>query len=348
VKHESKPPNAHQERNPDTHNDRNPDAHNARRSEALIVVRADARHDGTPHARIDEIAARQHGDVTRKQLQEAGLTARMIFRRAAQLRLVRIHRGVYRIGPVVSPHAREMAAVLACGTGAVLSGWSAAGLWQLPPPPEALAESGVVFVTVAGPGCGRPGIRLRRVSALHPSEVTRHKGIPVTTAARTLLDIAADLARHQLVRELERSVGQAQREKLTTTAELNSLLARHPTRPGAALLRQVVGGEVAATRSQAEERLLALLRSARLPMPRVNHSVAGYIVDFHWPAQRLVVEVDGFRYHTQRDRFESDRTRDLDLAAVGVTVIRVTWRQLTKEASAIIAQIALALGRAGG
>jgi very-short-patch-repair endonuclease len=343
VRQESTPPGAHHARNPDA-----PTAGGG----SLIDLKTHARHDRTLDARIDEIAARQHGVVTRKQLMEAGLTARMIVRRAAQLRLVRIHRGVYRIGPVVSPHAREMAAVLACGTGAVLSGWSAAGLWQLPPPPEALAhlaEPGVVFVSGAGPGCGRrPGIRFRRVSALHASEVTRHMGIPVTTAARTLLDIAADLSRHQLVRELERSVGQAQREKLTTSAELNSLLARHPTRPGAALLRQVVGGEAAATRSQAEERLLDLIRTARLPTPRVNHAVAGYIVDFHWPAQRLVVEVDGFQYHTQRDRFESDRTRNLDLAAVGVTVIRVTWRQLTKEASVIVGQIALALGRAGG
>jgi very-short-patch-repair endonuclease/predicted transcriptional regulator of viral defense system len=341
----------HELKSPDAHHDRNPDAPTAG-DRSLIDLRTHARHDRTLDARIDEIAARQHGLITREQLLEAGLTARMIFRRTAQLRLVQIHRGIYRIGPVMSPHAREMAAVLACGTGAVLSGWSAAGLWQLPPPPEALAhlaEPGVVFVTAAGPRSGRrPGIRLRRVPALHASEVTRHMGIPVTTAARTLLDIAADLARHQRVRELERSVGQAQREKLTTTAELNSLLARHPTRPGAALLRQVVGGEVAATRSQAEERLLDLIRSARLPTPRVNHAVAGYIVDFHWPAQRLVVEVDGFRYHTQRDRFESDRTRNLDLAAVGVTVIRVTWRQLTKEASVIIGQIALALGRAGG
>jgi very-short-patch-repair endonuclease len=114
------------------------------------------------------------------------------------------------------------------------------------------------------------------------------------------------------------------------------------------LLRQAVGGASAATRSQAEERLLTLVRSARLPTQRVNDPVAGYVADFHWPAQRLVVEVDGFRYHTQRDRFESDRARDLDLAAIGTTVIRVTWRQLAEEASAVIGQIALALGRAGG
>jgi very-short-patch-repair endonuclease len=305
-----------------------------------------------PDARVHDIAARQHGVVTRQQLLEAGLTARMIFRRAAQQRLVRVHRGVYRIGPVMSLHARDMAAVLACGADAVLSGWSAVRLWQLPSPPAALAqlrEPGVVFVTVAGRDCGRRrGIRLRRVSVLHASEVTRRNGIPVTTAARTLLDMAADLAQHQLVRELERSVGQALRERLTTTAELESLLTRHPARRGAALLRQVTSGASAATRSQAEERMLALIRSARLPIPRVNQPVAGYIADFHWPAQRLVVEVDGFRYHTQRDRFESDRARDLDLTAIGIIVIRVTWRQLTEEASAVIGQIALALGRAGG
>jgi very-short-patch-repair endonuclease len=328
------------------------DVRNHSNPDVRIAPKPIVRIEPNPDARIDEIAARQHGVVTRQQLLEAGLTARMIFRRVAQQRLVRVHVGVYRVGPVMSPHGWAMAAVLACGAGAVLSGWSAARLWQLPSPPAALArlgEPGVVYVTVAGRDCGRrPGIRLRRVSVLHASEVTRHNGIPVTTAARTLLDVAADLAQHQLVRELERSVGQALRERLTTTAELESLLTRHPARRGAALLRQVVSGASAATRSQAEERMLSLIRNARLPIPRVNQPVAGYIADFHWPAQRLVVEVDGFRYHTQRDRFESDRARDLDLASLGITVIRVTWRQLTEEASAVIGQVALALGRAGG
>jgi very-short-patch-repair endonuclease len=305
----------------------------------------------SPDARIDEVAAGQHGVVARKQLLDAGLTARMIAGRAIRQRLVRLHRGVYRVGPVVSPCAAEMAAVLACGEGAALSGWSAAGLWRFPARPAALpqADTGCVFVTVAGRDCGRrPGIRLRRVGVLHASEVTRRHGIPVTTPARTLLDIAADLARHALVRELEHAVGHAQRERLVTAAELDAVLGRHPKRKGAALLRQVIGGDTPVTRSQAEERLLALVRSARLPAPRANVHVAGRLVDFHWPAQRLVVEVDGFRFHTQRDRFENDRARDRDLAVLGITVMRITWRQLTKEAHAVLAQIALALGRGGG
>lgn len=114
----------------------------------------------SPEACIDEIAARQHGVVTRKQLLEAGLTARMIFRRVARQRLLPAHRGVYRVGPVVSPYAREMAAVMACGRGAVVSGWSAAALWQLPPPPAALAKltretTACVFVTTEGREIGR-------------------------------------------------------------------------------------------------------------------------------------------------------------------------------------------------
>jgi very-short-patch-repair endonuclease/predicted transcriptional regulator of viral defense system len=300
---------------------------------------------------VDEIAAAQHGLVTRRQLLAAGLTARMIFRRAAHGRLVRVHRGVYRVGPVVSPYAREMAAVLACGEGTALSGWSASALWQLPPPPPVLGRErdARVCVTAVGRDCGRQaGIQLRRVCVLDASEVTCRHGIPVTTAARTLLDIAADLSRAGLVRELERAVGHAQRERLVTAAEMEALLARHPNRRGTALLRMVTGRDNAVTESQAEDRMLALILGARLPAPRVNVDVAGHRVDFHWPAQRLVVEVDGFLYHAQRDRFENDRSRDLDLAAVGMNVIRVTWRQLTNEGNAVVAQIALALGRAGG
>jgi very-short-patch-repair endonuclease/predicted transcriptional regulator of viral defense system len=308
----------------------------------------------SPEACIDEIAARQHGVVTRKQLLAAGLTARMIFRRVERQRLLPAHRGVYRVGPVVSPYAREMAAALACGRGAVVSGWSASAVWQLPPPPAALARvtremAACVFVTTEGRDCGRrPGIRLRRVGVLHPSEATHRHGVPVTTAARTLLDIAADLTRLGLTRDLEQAVGHAQRERLTTAAELESLLERHPTRTGAPLLRRALSAEAAVTRSQAEEQVLTLIRSARLPSPRVHVMVAGHMVDFYWPAQRLVVEVDGFRYHAQRDRFEHDRARDLDLGANGFTVIRLTWRQVTTESGAVIGQIALALGRAGG
>lgn len=309
----------------------------------------------SPEARIDAIAARQHGVVTRRQLLEAGLTARMVFQRAARQRLVRVHRGVYRVGPVVSPHAREMAAVLACGTGAVVSEWSAAHLWQLPAAPAAVATSerrtvsgaGDVFITAAGRDCGRrEGIRLRRVRALDPSEVTRRLGIPVTTPARTLLDIAADLARYGLDRELEQAFGHASRERLTTRAELMSLLDRHPKRRGARLLRTVMSGGGGLTRSRAEAQLLTLLRSAGLPEPRVNAIVAGFEVDFFWGAQRLVVEVDGFQYHAQRDRFENDRARGLAITATGISVIRLTWRQITQYPNAVIGQIALALGRA--
>lgn len=304
-----------------------------------------------PDARIDAIATRQHGVVTRRQLLEAGLTSRMIFGRAARGRLLALHRGVYRVGPVVSAYAAEMAAALACAPGAVVSEWSAAGLWEFPAPPALLGRTGPqpICVTVVRRDCGRrPGIRLRRVAALDPSEVTRRHGIPVTTAARTLLDIAADLARHGLVRELEQTVGHAQRERLVAPAELDAVLARHPKRRGATLLRQVTGSDVAVTRSHAEDTLLALIRGARLPLPRVNDHVAGWMVDFHWPTHRLVLEVDGFRFHAQRDRFESDRVRELDLAAVGTALIRVTWRQVTAEPGAVVARIAMALGRIGG
>lgn len=103
------------------------------------------------------------------------------------------------------------------------------------------------------------------------------------------------------------------------------------------------GGRPEMTRSEAERRFLALIRAARLPTPRTNVRVGRHEVDFVWPAERLIVEVDGFRYHGSRHAFERDRARDTDLAALGYTVVRVTWRQITEESHALIARIARAL-----
>ena len=250
-----------------------------------------------------------------------------------------MYRGVYLVGPVAPPLAREMASVLAGGEGAVLSHRSAGALWQLLPHP---AHDRAVDVTVPiRHSKGRSGIRVHTVERLGGDERTRFKGIPITTPARTLLDLAAEL--HP--RALEQAASEADRRHLTTRSGLAALLARHPGRPGSRALRALVETHErpALTRSEAEERLLRLLRKGQLAAPDVNARLGPYEVDFLWRDAGLVVEVDGFAFHSGRARFEQDRRRDADLAARGVTVIRVTWRQLVDQPEAVLVRIGQAL-----
>jgi very-short-patch-repair endonuclease len=248
---------------------------------------------------------------------------------------------VYEVGPVRAPGARELAAVLACGPRAVLSHRSAGVRWKLcaaesPPSP--------VDVTVPrGDHRRHPGIRVHRPVGLAADEVTRLDGIPLTTPARTLLDLAGS----ERPKTAERALGEALVRRLTTPAEVSALLKRYPNRPGsfllASLLAQERGDGIAC--SPAEEHLIELLRKARLPMPEVNARLLGRERDLVWRRQRLVVEVDGYRFHSSRRRFEDDRRRDGDLVGAGFRVLRVTWRQMDEEPEAALARIAQALAR---
>jgi very-short-patch-repair endonuclease/predicted transcriptional regulator of viral defense system len=292
---------------------------------------------------VAALAARQHGVVTRGQLLQAGLSADAIDNRVKTKWLRLMHRGVYAVGPVAAPDAMEMAAVLACGEGAVLSCMSAARLWHLVPYP---AHDRAIDVTVpAGRDRRRPGIRVHRVCSLERDEVTELKGIPVTIPARTLLDLATAAT----PRELERAAAEAERRQLASRSKLLALIARYPRRPGTRALRVLLErqGRPALTRSEAEERFMALARRGRLPAPDVNVLLGSYEVDFLWREERLVVEVDGFAFHGSRAKFEGDRRRDAELAAQGLQVIRVTWRQIVDEPEAMLVRIAQALARAG-
>jgi very-short-patch-repair endonuclease len=280
------------------------------------------------------LAGRQHGVVTAAQLAALGWSADVIAHRVAAGWLVRLHRGVYRVGPIASPYGPAMAAVLACGRGACVSHRSAGVLWAVLPPQSALIE-----VIVQGRNARhRPGIRVHRTARLHPDDVTRHEGVPVTSLARTLLDIATcTTARH-----LARVVEHAQIHHQLSDHSLNEQFARYPHHPGVAALEQATTPEPQLSRSEAERRLLELIREAGLPSPETNVRVAGHEVDFLWRAQRLVVEVDGYAFHSTRAAFERDRRRDAGLQAAGFRVLRITWRRLKDEPLAVAA----ALGRA--
>jgi very-short-patch-repair endonuclease len=189
----------------------------------------------------------------------------------------------------------------------------------------------------------RPGLRVHYTRQVDDSDrAVRHR-IPVTSVVRTLLDIAAT----EPPRELARSVEAAQIRRLVGDGELERLLERAARQPGAPALRDLLQrhGAPVMTRSEAERRMLALVRAAGLPPSDVNVRVCGHEVDMLWRAERLIVEIDGFEYHRTREAFERDRLRDARLQAAGYRVMRVTWRQILEQPEAVVARVAQALVR---
>jgi very-short-patch-repair endonuclease len=275
---------------------------------------------------IATIAPGQHGIVTSAQLAAAGVGPRAIAHRVAHARLVRLHRGVFQVGPIAARRGPQMAAVLL--TGGILSHHTAADVWGI------RAHSGAIHVTVTGAAPRpRPGLQIHRSLSL---DAAVQDGLPLTTPARTIHDLATCLPQH----ELDRAVEQAQILRLATRDEIAADMPRR----GRRALRAALNHEPQLTRSEAERRLLALIRQARLPRPRTNVVVHGYEVDLLWPEQGLVVEVDGYAYHSTRHAFERDRARDAALQAAGYRVVRFTWRQIVHEPHAVVAQLARLLG----
>jgi very-short-patch-repair endonuclease len=286
---------------------------------------------------IAELAGRQHGVVSRAQLLDAGVSPSAIDTRLRGSRLHPLHRGVYAVGHrALVPLAEEMAAVLACGSGSAVSHRAAAAMQRM------LDRRGpLVDVTVARSGRRRPGLRVHRSRSLTPGDVVMLHGIPVTTPVRTLLD----LAESEPARELERAYDEAITQRLVSHSSFAAAIRQAHGRHGSSALRGLLArnAEPTLTRSEAEERCLALIREAGLPAPRMNAPVAGYCVDFFWPEDGLIVEVDGYRFHSSRTAFERDRRRDAVLQAAGFRIMRVTWRQLTTESMAVVARLARAI-----
>lgn len=293
-----------------------------------------------PDVRILQIAARQHGVVTRGQLREAGLSAGAIGHRLRRGTLRQVHRGVYRTGPTTPKYQAEAAALLACGEDAVLSHRTAGGILGIVPEPrreEPVDVSGPR--TLRGP---RSGVRLHHAEPLPPDEIERRHGLATTTAARTILDLAALLGPY----DLERALARAERQEMTTVDEVRAHAARRPGRRGCGRLRTLLDdvADPALTRSPPELLLLKKLRKAGVPRPRTNAKIGGVEVDLLFPEYRLAVEIDGFAFHRQRPAFEDDRSRGAALAARGFVVLRFTPRQLAKEPDRVLARLCMALG----
>lgn len=229
------------------------------------AVRGVEQDEMRPDRRVVAAAGRRHGIVSSRQLAAAGLSPKAISHRVACGWLVRMHRGVYLVGPLEAPLSRAMGAVVAVGAGAVLSHRSAAAVWELAP-----ADDEPFDVTLRGREARhRSGIFVHEGRTLGTQDVTTHRKLPITTPARTLLDVAPSLA----PRELGRAVEQAELRRLATHDELTHLLTRSRSHRGAATLRAVLHPARQLTRSHAERRLLALIEAARLPRPAANTRV---------------------------------------------------------------------------
>jgi very-short-patch-repair endonuclease len=230
-----------------------------------------------------------------------------------------------------------MAAILKFRGNAVLSHRSAAAVWGL-----LCGESDEVTVTVVGKGAhSRPGLCVHRTPDLHRNDLRARDGLPLTGPARTLLDLAAEVSDS----ELEEAVAAGVMRRLASADEIRAAISRTPGRKGASRLARLLdaGATSGFTRSKAERRMRELLRAAELPQPQANAPLLGYVADFLWAEHKLVVEVDGYRFHSDRAAFERDRRRDQVFAAAGYTVVRVTWAQLSNEPLAVVARIAQSL-----
>jgi very-short-patch-repair endonuclease len=296
----------------------------------------------TAEWRIARIASRQHGVISARQLLTSGLTRDGVMRRVHAGGLHRMHRGVYAVGYAnLAIETRWMAAVLACGNvvpqpnhasepppapttrsvldhwGAVLSHCSAAVLWRLLP-----SADGRVDVSVSGIGgkMKRQGVHVHRSRTLTPEMVTSHRGIPVTTPARTI----ADLRRAASTRGCPAAIA---------PWELRRAIRQ------AGVLGLSIGSEVSPdrTRSELERLFLKLCRQHGFPAPEVNVWVGSLEVDFLWGDRRLILETDGYRYHRGRAAFEDDRDRDLRLRTLGYEVIRLSYRQVVDNPEQVAA-----------
>jgi very-short-patch-repair endonuclease len=267
-----------------------------------------------------------------------GIRGSAITRRVAAGRLVRRYRGVYAVGHVQdTPEARWIAAVMACGPGSFLSHLDAAALWGI-----YKSNGTTIHVTTRARSARRvPGIRVHRARKLDPADVTTKDAIPVTTVARTLIDLTDLLPSDRILRamreaeylkllDMDTVIAAVQRgngrKRLT---ELKKAIERH--RPG-----QIV-------REELEHRFLELVHEAGLPDPETNIKIKTrrrpYDVDCLWRDEAVAVELDGRAAHIRAEAFEEDRARDAALTATGLRPLRFTWRRLTEEPEHVLAEL---------
>jgi very-short-patch-repair endonuclease len=285
------------------------------------------------HEALADLARRQHGIVDDPDLFRLGFGHGAI---QHQLKLARLHRlypGVYAVGHTrLTLEARWLAAVRACGESATLSHRTGATSWDV-----MRAIGGAIHVTVVGSRRPKPGIVLHQVRSLDPRDRTVRDGIPVTSLARTFLD----LAETESGQVLRRAWDEAERQQLLDVRAVRQLCERSTGRRGLKPLLALLtdATEAPHTRRELEALFFELCRAERLPLPACNVLVHGYEVDAFWAAHRLIVELDSWEFHRGRRAFERDRERDAVLQAAGYRIIRITWRKLTQQRQEVAALI---------
>jgi very-short-patch-repair endonuclease len=293
---------------------------------------------------VAELADRQYGVVGRDQLVRLGFEPGAIGRRVRAGRLHRLYSGVYAVGRRgVSREGRWLGAVLASGSEAVLSHWSAANLWMIRPNSRTIID-----VTIPRKGRSWKGIR-RHQADLPADEVTIEEGIPLTTVPRTILDLAAT----ESTDVVENLLRESEYLQLSDRLSLPMLLERYPgkrgTRKVQVALDRVEEEPEGHKRSRLEERFAPFLRQHHLSLPRFNDWILlgarRYQVDCYWPEVRQIVELDGWQGHGTKTAFREDRARDRRLTAAGYSVAHITWNQLDDEPEAVASDLRVLLTR---
>jgi very-short-patch-repair endonuclease len=287
-----------------------------------------AAQDRTVETVVARLATRSHGVVTRRQLLAAGVSRHEITERLRTGALLREYPGVYRVGHrAPSVEARYLAAVLACGDGALLSGRAAAHIWGLvkgAAPPEVITRTERRV----------PGVTTRRARS-RTADATTHRGIPITTVPFTLIALAAQLD----AAELARACHEAGVRNGTTPRQVEAILASRPNAPGTRQLRAVLHGDAKVTLSKLEQRFLELLQDQGLTLPQTNRPAGTRRVDCRWPAHRLTVELDGYRYHRSRHAWEQDRRREREAHARGDDFRRYTYGDVFESPDLMLAEL---------
>jgi len=276
-----------------------------------------------------DLVASQHGVVSRSQLLAAGMSAKAINHRITTGRLHPVFRGVYAVGrPDLTKHGGWMAAVLACGPGAVLShrtGAAHLGIWQW--------NASDVEITLPASSDRRPAGVLVYRRSLDLSELIVHERIPVTCPLRTLLDLAVLLRPQQTAAALNEAVKRDLLDLEQAREQLETFAGTRGVRP----LRELIDRHTfRLTDSELERVFLRLVRQAGLPLPETGRHILGFKIDFFWPALGLIVETDGLRYHRTPEQQAHDRLRDQRLVGAGLTVLRFTHHQVRHQPAHVV------------
>jgi Transcriptional regulator, AbiEi antitoxin/Protein of unknown function (DUF559) len=280
--------------------------------------------DNRPEMLASALAREQWGVLSTEELLACGFSRRAIVVRVQKGLLHRLHQGVYAFGHAGVPReGRFLAAVKSCGPGAVLSHFSAAALWGYVDWDGRRFEVTICDTTPRM----HPGIRVHRTRYLEPRDVRHHKGIPVTSPARTALDLCSQLP----FRGARRAVRQGLSLQRLSVGDLVAILGRQERRPGASTLRRILATGAVPTRTVLEDVVLELIVAAGLQRPDVNVPIyldgRRVVPDFRWPSARLIVEADSATWHDNKLAREDDAERQALLEVHGERVIRVTWNQ---------------------